>query len=483
MIRKREKDAMEEYRNYILDTIDTTGMKDWEKAEFLNTNHSILDLSSDRIKELVGNPHYWYDKREIKIPITGWGDYKELVYTDDYQTKTDANGDAVRDADGRIVQEVVGTTLKPHMCRTKRALKWSEYSLHNGKTSKMGNTIYVKPTQKLLIFVRDNSFSFLKKISWYCDENEINRYDGTDVMVLDMYSDANMTSNSLKMLKGLIGHTAKFVHLSGITLPKSISLTPSSGYTTPVARLFNKGKHNFRNPKWWDDVYTPLTKIDTDAYVVKTHRGQFDEMSWSDQCFMETYLKSAYDFDESINILVLSRARYEKAIKYGFKPIYELVKELKKNIEIPVEVVHADLFEDLHSQIESTNIIRMLGYFDANDFSKIDDTTNVHKLVRIRKIIEKRYTSKESEYRSMREMVEYMDEGTELPKPLKSVQKFVDSVSELCDTMDSGYTLVDSRNHWFFQEDGRKAELIEYINWYEAKESAKSKSQEQDDNE
>lgn len=477
MIKQREKDAMDEYRDYILDHIDTTGLKDWEKAEFLNNNHKILDLSSDRIQGLVGNPHYDYSKRNIQIPITGWGDYTELVYTDDFKPKVDDNGDVVYDQDGRIVQVKTGSTLKTHMCRRQRALRWSEYCLHQGKTSKMNTDQFIQPTKKLLVFVRDNSFSFKKKIAYYCDKHDIDRYSGTEVMVLDMFSDANMTGNSLNMLRSLIGHTATFVHLSGITLPKNISLTPSSGYTTPVARLFNPENHNFRNPKWWSDVYTPLTKIDTDAYIVQSHRGQFDEMSWNDQCFMETYLKSNYDWDESITILVLSRARYEKAIKYGFKPIEELVTELKANVKIPVDVVHSDLFDDLYRHVKQVDIMNLMHDFSQEDLDKIDPDTRVHKLLRIKNVLKKRYVDKEDQYRSMREMISYMEEGTELPEAMDSVKKVIDNVTELCDTMDSGYTLVDNRNYWFFQTDERKEALIDYINYIETK----SKPQEQDD--
>ena len=478
MIRQREKDAMNEYRDYILDHIDTTGMKDWEKAEFLNNNHNILDLTSDRIKELVGNPHYRYTKRNILIPITGWGDYTELYYSDDYTNKV-VNGAVVYDQDGRVVQVKTGTTLKTHMCNTKRALTWSEYCLYNMKTSKMSLDQTIYPTQKLLVFVRDNSFSFLKKIAYYCEKHDIDRYSGTDVMVLDMFSDANMTSKSLKIIRELIGHTATFVHLSGITLPKNISLIPSSLYTTPTARLFDPEKHNFRNPKYWSDVYTPLTKIDTDAYIVQSHRGAFDDMGWSDQCFIETYLKSGYDWDESITVLVMSRARYEKAIKYGFKPIEELVAELKTNILIPVDVVHSDMFDTLYRKIKYVDVIGLTQDFTPEDFEKLNVDSNVKKLIRVRDIIKTRYVDKEEQNRSMRSMIEYMGEGTTLPEALDSVKEMIDIVTKLCDTVDSGYTLVDNRNYWFFETDERKAELIDYINYYETK----SKPQEQDEDE
>jgi hypothetical protein len=470
MIQKREADAMEEYREYILDTIDTTGMEDYEKAAFLNTNHAVLDLSSDKIKELVDNPHYQYGKRDIKIPITGWGDYTQLVYTDDFKRKLDpVTGDIMRDVDGIIITEKTGTTLKTNMCHTSRALKWSSYNQRQNKTGKMNVDQTISPTQDLMVFIRDNSFSFLKKIAWYCEENDIDG-DDSSILILDLFSDVNTSSASLKILKSLIDHTATFVRLSDITLPKNISLTPINGYTTPTARLFVRGNHNFRNPKYWSDVYTPLTKIDTDAYVIQTHRGDIEDLSWNDQCFLTEYLKSGYEWDDDeINILVLSRARYEKAIKYGFKPMSDLVTELKSRVKIPVDVVHADLMGDLLYKINELKIMDMIQYCSPKHLNQISKSSNITTLLRVQNIIEKRYESKSDEYSGMESISEYMDD-TIMPESMKSVTKMIDTISKLCDTMKTGYILLINQNSWYFKDNEKKQALVDYINFIESQE-------------
>lgn len=477
MIQKREEDAIEEYRNYIMDTIDADGLEDYEKAIFLNSNHDVLDLRDDKIKSLVGNSHYKYTEREITIPITGWGDYTELTYTDDTEYDRDDEGNVVY-VDGKPITMVTGNSLKPNLSRTRRALSWYGYSTRNGKTTKMGADQWVRPDNELLVFIRDNSFSFLKKIGYYLDENDVDTYEKT-ILILDMFSDKAASTESLNMVKSLVSHTATFVRLSDISLPKNISLTPSRGYTTPTARLFDPSNHNFSNPKHWSEVYTPLTKIDTDAYVIQTHRGAFEDISWNDQQFMTQYLKSELEWnDDEITILVLSRARYEKAIKYGFKPASELVAELKKKVTIPIDVVHSNLVSDLEYNIRQVDIIGLLrGSIDV-DLDKIDRDTNLGRLLRVGKVIRKRYTDRSDKFDGLNSLMEYMDEDSK-PEASETVTEMVDKFDKMCDTMYNEFPLVEDQRSYNFQTEEKVAALIEYINFIQAK----SKAQEQDDNE
>jgi len=68
LIKQREKDALAEYTKYVMDSIDSDGMTDYEKADFLNKNHTILNLSSDQVKTKVGNPHYEYSSQQNSHP-------------------------------------------------------------------------------------------------------------------------------------------------------------------------------------------------------------------------------------------------------------------------------------------------------------------------------------------------------------------------------------------------------------------------------
>jgi hypothetical protein len=449
LIRQREKDALEEYTKYVMDSIDDTGMEDYEKADFLNKNHTILNLSSEEVRKKVGNPHYAYSGNKIHIPISGWGDYtnlyreKEYTYADDGET---------------VVSEEWGE-VQQYRSSVQHALRWSTYSRSGAKSKKVSGNQWLNPTQKVIIFIRDNSFSFLKKINHYMTENQ--DYNQHDILILDMFS-GEKSEIGFECMKSLVGHNATFVTLSSITLPKTISTTPYDRCTTPTARMYNFGDH-FHGSKYWTPVYTPLTKIDTeDTYIIPSHHGNLEGMTGDQENFLHQYFNSGIAYDENITILVLGRTKYEKALGYGFKPVKKLCKKLKKTLVIPVDLINFEALSETMSDIGCSNIIDLFNSVDDSCPVKLDADSPIIKLGRIRKLFKKRYSTTETN--ALSNLTQYMKEK-ELPDVSEFVTKTIASVKDMLYSIDNNLVLLDDMSTWEVRRSEKKqAAMIKYAN-------------------
>lgn len=450
VIRQREADALEEYTKYVMDSIDDTGMTDYEKADFLNKNHSVISLESKDVQAKVGNPHYVYRSNAIYIPISGWGDTTQLHW----ETQD------VLDEDGLVIdQEVTG--VNQYRSYNQSALKWSTYSRGATKSQKVSGDQWISPKEKILVFVRDNSFSFLKKINHYLSNNEDDR--DRKVLILDMFS-GDQSADGFECMKSLVGHIAKFVTLSSITLPKTISTTPYDRCTTPTARMYNQGDR-FHASKYWTPVYTPLTKIETEgSYVIQSHIGNIETMSDADESFLHAYFNSGLDVidNEQVTILVLGRAKYAKALTYGFKPVKKLIKRIKKNLVIPVDLVNNEALEDTVYEIQNNHIVSLFEDVIGQSTVELDKSSPVAKLIRINKLYNKRY--KRADENPVNDLVSYVKEK-HLPKASDFVQKTIDSVKEMLYTVDTDLMLVNEMTSWeVTRHDGKRESLVKYAN-------------------
>lgn len=438
-IQEREREAMDEYTGYVLDSIDDDSMTDYEKAVFLNRNFSIVDLSSKRVRKMVGNPNFRYSKNAISLPLTGWGDYTSLKWID------------IEDDQGNVE-----TKLANHGHYRQYKLRWSEYNEHNGKTSRLNSDVFINPTESRIVFIRDNSYSFLKKIKFYLEENGL---QGSEVLTLDTYDD-----DALEMLEEVVDDNLTLVYLSSIELPKNISTVAYGSNTTPVARMFKHEKHSFGSTKYWTDVYTPLTKIDTDAYIIQTHRCEIEGLEYDDLQFIQHYLNSEMDFDhDNTVILALSRARYDKALTYGFKPIQDLIKELRENVEVPVDLVNRNNLIAVREKIRESKVVSRIESVSEEEFDRLDENHPVRTLIRFKKLFNKRYPS--AKFEAIQALVRFMGDS-DLPEPSDFVAETVDKYTEMVDNVNSQLKLLDHvSSPWYSgeKEEFQKA-VIDYAN-------------------
>jgi hypothetical protein len=457
IISEREEAAINEYREYVLDTIDVGGLTDFEKADFLNTHQEVLDLSDKKIKKLVGNPNYRYGSRSIQIPISGWGDYTTVPYND-FPVYDDDN-EVVLDDDGEPVTE---KRVDKRNSQYVKALSWSKYGRGKTKTEKLTGNQFLSPTQKVHVFIRDTSYSFLKKISYYMEENEVD-YNDT-ILVLDMFS-TNASSVALEAIKELVGHSAEFILLSEIEIPKTFSYAPTDRNPQPVARLFEIEGASFSAPKYWTDIYTPLTKIDTDAYVAQTHRGNFDDLDYHESHFIDAYTNAGFEIDPDITILAMSRAKYDKAISYGFKPVSGLIKELREKIVIPVDLANYLAMNELHHKINRNDIVQLFEDFSADELDQIDNN-DLGRIFRVRKIIKARYENEKRkiDFNKLDRISNYIPEGS-MPEALKFVKDLVDNTTKLCDNLCSRLSLLTHLRSWELSGQPERKDAIEYINF------------------
>lgn len=447
LIQKRERAAMEEYTQYVMDSIDDKGMHDYEKAAFLNQNHTVLDLESKAVRDKVGNPHYIYSGVRINIPISGWGDYSTLVWDEDIQT----------DDEGVEISRSI-TGVRKWACSTHEALRWSKYSRGAAKSKKVSGNQYLSPTQETLVFVRDNSYSFLKKMNYYMEENDVDH--NMNVLILDMFSDKSSAAG-FEALKSLVGHTATFVALSSITLPKSISTTPYARNTTPTARMYKFGDH-FHGSKYWTPVYTPLTKIETeDTYVISSHHGNMDNMDYDKSQFLYSFFNSGLEYDENITILVLSRVKYEKALTYGFKPLKKLVKKLKKGLTIPVAMINRKELNEAMYSIRSGSVMSLFREVKDDCPTKLDKDTPVARLMRLRKLYLKRYDKLDGS--AVESIMEHMD-AKDFPKASDFVEKTIASIKDMMYNVDTELVLLNDMSSWEVRDEKKQEALVKYAN-------------------
>lgn len=442
LIALREKEAIAEYTKYVLDSIDGDGMTDYEKAAFLNNNSAAIDLSLPTVKEKVGNPHYTYHKNSIVIPISGWGDYNKVEFV---TKKNDAGVDVI----------VVEKGYRQHI------LDWTKYNGAGTKCHRLTGEQYIKPMSNLLVFVRDNSYSFLKKISYYLENNVV--VSGDNILILDV-SDVPAWKVGFDSIAELVKPHVTFVMLSSIELPKTFTMTASDRNPTPTARLFDlSNPESFESSKLWNDIYDPLTKIDTNAYIIETHMGKFtSRVSSTDVEFFINYLLADYPIDKNIAILAMSTARYSKALDYGFKPISELFANLRPNVKIPVSLVHQQVWNDeLHSKLNDCNILDLIKMLPQSKTVAIPKKNPVMKLQRILKAFEKRYDSSKSY--AVAKLMQGIPKA-DYPKPLSSMQKMIDSAIELCDNVSESMILLEGTSGYTLRHNEKMQDkLIEYI--------------------
>jgi hypothetical protein len=460
-IKNREAEAIEEYTAYVLDTIDTEDMVDYEKAEFLNKNCSVINLNSDRVKKLVGNPNYIYNKNVITIPISGWGDYSKISY-DEY------------------LDEEGNTQIRynPSRYSSTTALSWSSYNRGSRKSQKLGGGMYIRPTQTMLVFIRDNSYSFLKKINYYMEE-KVNGLHYDNIYVLDLFSDPSVSGIALEALRSLVDHTADFVYLSSIELPKNhFSYSPTDRNPTPIARLFDPKHHSFRTTKHWNDIYTPLTKIEKGAYIVETHRCTIqtsEKFGYKDIRFLEHYIEGGFEYDPDTVILALPRARYEKALSYGFKPVKKLIKKLRKKVKVPVDLMNCralldgltgqDALDTLWNKLYYMSVLDLFNAFeDEKEYLDILDKDNpIRTLLRVRRIVQNRYYEKGSKFNSINNLMENMDISAEDLKPSTYLEDAIDKYTEMCDNVNESTVLLDGIRS-YNMTDAKKEAFLQYIN-------------------
>ena len=438
MINEREEQAVEEYTTYVLNSLDCDNMDSYEKAIFINRHSSVLDLSSDEVRQKVGNPNFMYYRNSIRLPITGWGDYSRIEWIDKVDETT---GDTIKVIHGR------------HFLTECNS--WSKYDRKKCRTVRNNSSIWIDPTENLLVFIRDNSYSFLKKIGYYLENNPVDH--DVEIFTLDRWND-----DYLAMIQEVAGDYMTLVYLSSIELPKNISTVAYGSNTTPVARLYKYGENSFSSTKYWDDVFTPLTKIDTDAYIVETHRNEIENLSYEDQRFMDMYLGSRMPFDSNITILSLSRARYEKALEYGFKPIKELVAKLKKNVVIPVNMVNSEKINAMLNVLECDSILNLFTGLKNDVFEKLDADSPIRKLIRTKYVASKWINSRKKDFRTLKRLSDFMGD-TEKPEVSEFVKNTLDITKEMLDNVHTELTLLSALRTWGLEDDQKEA-MIRYTN-------------------
>jgi hypothetical protein len=442
IIRKREKQAIEEYTAYVIDTIDVSTMLDYQRADYLNKHNEVLDLSTKAVRELVGNPHYKYKKNGIGIPVTNWGNHSSVQF----EPHTDENG-------------VVTININKFGSRTVRPLELAEYMNNYGKFI-VSRDDAVDPINPVHFFIKDSSYSYMKKLNYWLDDNGLS-LRGSNVWIINNYED-----EALDMLKDILSHNGVFVKISDIELPKTISTTPLVYGQTPTARMFENGKHYFDSPKYWTGVYTPLTKIDRDAYIVETHNGNTMDDDYKHIQFVRRYLRTDLPYDPDTVVLMLGKARYAKALGYGFKPISALVEDLMENLEIPQTMVHAPLFNDLyHDYLTEVTVLDLLTNATPEQKTRINKKSDVSKVLRLRNIVRKRYMgSSPFNDSAYSDLLGYLSD-TDRPKPLDLVKKTIDSATVMCDNLSESLVLLEDMRSYEMRTTEKVDALIDYINF------------------
>ena len=448
LIGNRAKQAIDEYRQYVLDQLELDTMKDYQKAAFLNGHANVLNLSEDRIKKAVGNPHYDYNARVIDIPISGWGDYVEVVW----DTWTDDNGDT-------------HTRVNSHKSYYRAATNWWKFDRRLGKAPSIGNHCDINPADNTVIFVKDKTYSFLKKIKWYIEENELDSDTRVYIVNLSNYTNPEVMTS----IKSLVGEFVDIIYLSSIDLPKNANPVGYDYEPTPTARRTNVGDGSLFSPESWDAVRIPLTKIDTDAYLVATHRNELVN-DYANVTFIRDYVKAGLPIDRDIKVVAVPVAKYDKALSYGFKPLNDFVNELKNNVTFPKQLVHAVEFRRIYARINNSDVMDIFNDLRTSVQDKLDADSPILKMYRLLDIWKKRYENlykQESHYSSMYDRFEG---EVEKPEPSEWVTKMVDFTKEVCDNLDKSMVLVRGRYSWNFRDKEESEALVEYTNYILRKE-------------
>lgn len=443
VIRKREDETVAEYRQFVLDSINLDDMTDYEKADFLNTNHQVLDLSDEKVRQAVGNPHYVYDSNQISIPLGGWGDFTNLQWRETFDEYGNVNGHS----------------LSRYDCRIQRALRWSSYA-RGMKKAESTQAPLIKPGEKVLVFLRDTTYSYLKRIKMWLDDIDTSGTHYKRILLAD-----GGEFDSLDNIKPYLNGNVTFVRMSDIELPK-VQRGSVSYSATPVARIFDFDRahtHNYiRYPKYWQDDYTPLTKLDkTNAYVMEHHRGE-SQMKWEETDFFHSYLSSGLPLDRTVKIYALPTAKYCKALEYGFKPLSELIEECRNHVAVPVGYSNYEmLHKHKRENFNRTNVLDMIRSKDT--IAKLDKDNPVRMAYRLLKITNWMMDRYEDAWSSAHSLVDM--ETANIPEASDIVKKVVAMSDGLCNNINQSMTLISDISYWNFNGSEKQEALADYINW------------------
>jgi hypothetical protein len=227
--------------------------------------------------------------------------------------------------------------------------------------------------------------------------------------------------------------------------------------------MFVKGTNRIEYPKYWTPVYTPLTKIDRDAYIVETDFGNICERDTSNINFLDNWFDSGLPYDPDTVILMLSKKRYEKAIGYGFKPLSQLMTDLMEEVTIPKTAVHAPLFDELYyNSISDLKILDLFGRAKPEQMEKLNKDSEVYKMLRIKEVIRKRYVNRSSN-NAYAGILRYTDEEN-TPKVDEWVAKTIDNIKKMCENISKSFILLSDVRSYEMREEGKVEALIHYVN-------------------
>jgi hypothetical protein len=187
-----------------------------------------------------------------------------------------------------------------------------------------------------------------------------------------------------------------------------------------------------------------------------------EEITGDQENFLYTFFNSGLDYDPNITILVLGRAKYAKALGYGFKPIKKLCKKLKKTLTIPVDLINYDALDEAMEEISDSNLLELFKAVSDDCPVKLDDDSIITKLIRTRAIYKKRYSTVQSN--ALRDLTQYMKDK-ELPDASDFVDKTIVSCREMLYSIETNLVLLDDMSTWEVRRSEKKQEaMIKYAN-------------------
>lgn len=456
LINKRLSQALVEYQDYILSQLDSGKMSEAEIIEFVRSNSKVIDFNNAKVRELINNPNYIYALNDVKIPLV-WGSYTSVEFVEDEDTNE------VRRNPARS-----GRELTPFKFKT----------FDRDMRKRIGANEVVPYGSERTLFIIDTHHAFLKKIRWYIRENEIpclrtshgNQNENQVLMV-----EENNTEQGKLAMDALLEvlPDINIVRVSDIELPKSatISTSQTREYKTPVGRLkpastqFNQ----YWNIRTWDEVYTPLTKIERDenTYIVEMYRNQVVDkpgLERNDLQFLQLMVEDG-QVPEDVEIMALSTAKFEKALTYGFRDLSELIKELKDDVVVGRGLAHARAYrevmaEDLnksywHSDTRGDRIEALSAWRGLDG--------ELGHAIRIYRVLEKRYGKRHNRW-ARDEVFERVLNVT--PEADPDFLEMLDNFAELCDNVHEhkDTELLNRLNGSRLTADERQ-ELVEFLNW------------------
>lgn len=448
LIRERGEQAVEEYRDYILDTVKDADMDEHERIEFALKHRNVIPVSDPVMKEFIGNPDLHYGTHEVYVPIR-WGVYNEVDFFE------------VEDEKGVMVT------------RVGRGQRREPLDLHMMSDSTMKrrerfNADKIPYGEGVRLFIKDTSHAFMKKIRHYVREEGINPSVTRLLIVPEPKTD--IERDAIESMRIMV-RDFESINISDIELPKntSISTSATSDYKTPVGRMMPEGWNIDSNINQWDEVYTPLTKIeqDEDMFIVEMFRNEIqngEDFTWVDTKFLSVMRKDgALD---GVTIIALSTAKYEKALTYGFQPISKLVERLKEDVVVDNGFRNEDMFRNTVNDNEFgvTPLLTRISDLDTFFCEEIEAPEAVEHVRKVYRVLSKRYepvcynSSRWDRDRTIADLLELeLDPNPDFVEAL-------DNFAEMCDNVFEVLKVLDHVNtNWMKPE--LKKDLLEFINW------------------